>query len=205
MQLFSISIQLGIMKIYTLFFHDVLFDWLNVWMHLSARLWVSCFMPYLSFIFKESLSFSNHTDARSQRGAQTHASVTHHMVSCHTAGILHNGSKRLYLSTCVSPHVQVWKRKDLQTKEAWPSSAERWQGCAEAQRRSLRPILQLWYLQDRDMCLTQADTDICLHHQWIGLPIPIVVLSVYSFYIWFLCTSEICFLGKPVLLIVALK
>lgn len=68
MQLFSIFIQLGIMKIYTLFFHGVLFDWLNVWMHLSARLWVSCFMPYLSFIFKESLSFFPITQTSGLRG-----------------------------------------------------------------------------------------------------------------------------------------
>lgn len=67
------------------------------------------------FLRNLCLFFQSHR-RQAQRGAQTHASVTHHMVSCHTAGILHNGSKRLYLSTCVSPHVQCGRGRICRPK-----------------------------------------------------------------------------------------
>lgn len=158
-------------------------------MHLSTGLWISCFVPYLSLIFKESLSFLQITETSSLRGEhKTHASVIHHMVSCYTAGNLHNGSKRLLSQSASVRHVSSilgYKREDLQTKEAWPSRAG-WEaiGCAGAQRNPQALPLYLWYLLDRDRCLTWADTNKCLHHQWTGLPILIVMFNAYNFYIW---------------------
>lgn len=113
------------------------FEWLNVWMHLSAGLWVSCFMPYLSLIVKESLSFFPVTQTSSLRGEhKTHASVICQMVSCHTAGILHNGSKRLLSQyPSVSPCGKCAWVEEEGFADQRGLAIKSWQGCAEAQRK----------------------------------------------------------------------
>ena len=62
----------------------------------------------LSLIFKESLYLLSITQVSSLRGEhKTHASVNHHMFSCHSASILRTGSKRLLSRyPSISPHVK---------------------------------------------------------------------------------------------------
>lgn len=122
------------------------FEWLNVWMHLSVGLWISCFMPYISLIFKESLYFLSITQVSSLRGEhKTHASVIHHMISCHAASILRTGSKRLLSQyPSVSPrvkHTWVENERFADWRGMGIKSWVRGNRAVQRHRESLRPHL----------------------------------------------------------------
>lgn len=136
----------GILKILECFFIMCFSEWLNVWMHLSVGLWISCFMPYLSFIFKESLYFLSITQVSSLRGEhKAYASVIHHMISCHTASILHTGSKRLLSQyPSVGPRVKHTWVENYRFADERGMGIKSWVKGNEAvqkHRESLRPHL----------------------------------------------------------------
>lgn len=102
--------------------------------------WIMSIMLYAlsqPYCYKISVSFSSHTDIKSQRGEhKTHASVICHMVSCHTAGILHNGSKRLLSQyPSVSAHGKCAWVEEEGFADQRGLAIKSWEGCAEAQRK----------------------------------------------------------------------
>lgn len=166
------------------------FEWLNVWMHLSAGLRVSCFMPYLSLIFKESLSFLSITQTSSLRGEhKTHASVIHHMVSCHTAGILHNGSKRLLSQyPSVSPRVKrswVEEERFVDQRGLAIKNWVRGNMAVQKHRESLRPYLAVVVPAGQGHVSHMSRYRYMSASSVNRIAVAIVVLNACNFYIWF--------------------
>lgn len=155
-------------------------------MHLSAGLRVSCFMPYLSLIFKESLSFLSITQTLSLTGEhKTHASVIHRMVSCHTAGILHNGSKRLLSQyPSVRPCVKyswVEEERFVDQRGLAIKSWVRGNRAVQKHRESLRPYLVVPAGQGHVSHMSRYRYMYASSVNRIA--VAIVVLNAYNFYI----------------------